>query len=422
MREPRHPLTQVFHDAALERAYRAATARKVRTMTRILGLVAIAGFAVSGVADPIVLGSEANGRVMRVYRLAVGAPLLLAAVSFAWAPQRWFERAWHWVFTAGAATVVVVPLLVAVALPEPGKLVFATSWISLIMVMIVSALAVPTGITRATGLVVLINLVGALVGWRLRSTIPDLNTLLAWIAAAGAMTIFAAYQLNQRDRDAFAAGYRLDAEHARSERLLLNVLPAPIAARLKDTPTRIADRFDDATVLFADIVGFTTLSQRLTPEEIVSALDEVFSAFDDIAAHHQLEKIKTIGDSYMVVGGVPRARADHAHAIAAMALEMRDLIATRRFGAGHQLEVRIGISSGPVVAGVIGKQKFIYDLWGDTVNTASRMESHGVAGSIQVSAQTHAHLDGRFELSARGPIHIKGKGDLPTWLLTGMRA
>ena len=206
-------------------------------------------------------------------------------------------------------------------------------------------------------------------------------------------------------------------ERDRSESLLLNILPAPIAARLKDGPATIADSFASVTVLFADLVGFTTLSTRISTHELILLLNEVFSEFDALAEKHGLEKIKTIGDAYMVVGGVPSARADHADAIAAMALDMRDVIARRPLTAGERLGVRIGIHSGPVVAGVIGTRKFSYDLWGDTVNTASRMESHGEPGRIQVSDATRALLSDEFAVEARGAIAIKGKGEMTTWFL-----
>ena len=212
----------------------------------------------------------------------------------------------------------------------------------------------------------------------------------------------------------------LAAERAKSERLLLNVLPASVATRLKESDEVIADGFGAATVLFADIVGFTPLAQRLPPAETVVLLDRIFAGWDELAARHGVEKIKTIGDAYMVAGGLPTPRADHAEAIADLALEM-GAEAKRRAGEGVPLEVRIGIDSGPVVAGVIGRAKFSYDLWGDTVNTASRMESHGVPGAIQVTERTYQQLRGRYELSRRGTIEVKGKGSMPTYLLLGRR-
>jgi adenylate cyclase len=208
---------------------------------------------------------------------------------------------------------------------------------------------------------------------------------------------------------------------ADSERLLLNVLPAPIAGRLKESEEVIADGFPAATVLFADIVGFTGLAERLAPADVVVLLDRVFAGWDGLAARHGVEKIKTIGDAYMVAGGLPSPREDHVEAIADMALEMGAEVARCGADSGQALEVRIGIDTGPVVAGVIGRAKFIYDLWGDTVNTASRMESHGVPGAIQVTERAYERLRHRYELQRRGTIEIKGKEPMTTYLLLRRR-
>ncbi len=222
--------------------------------------------------------------------------------------------------------------------------------------------------------------------------------------------------------DTARAEARLAEEHARSERLLLNVLPAEISARLKRDDQAIADRFDRVTVLFADIVGFTELSQTLPADELVKMLNTIFSAFDDLAEKLGLEKIKTIGDCYMVAAGLPTPRADHAAAIARMALGMRDAVASINAERGYALRVRIGLHTGAVVAGVIGKRKFIYDLWGDTVNTASRMESSGVPGEIQVTRAARDELGDAFDFEPRGAIHVKGKGEMETFFLKGERA
>jgi class 3 adenylate cyclase len=214
----------------------------------------------------------------------------------------------------------------------------------------------------------------------------------------------------------------LDRAHQRSEELLLNILPPSIARRLKLSGGTIADGFAGVTVLFADIVGFTRLSARLPPERVVAMLNDLFCKFDDLAGSLGLEKIKTIGDCYMVAGGLPEPRADHAEAVAEMGLAMLRIVAELAERSGEALSVRIGIHSGPVVAGVIGKRKFIYDLWGDTVNIASRMESHGVPGAIQLTAASRALLDGKYRLQSRGVIEIKGKGEMETWLLEAERA
>jgi adenylate cyclase len=207
-------------------------------------------------------------------------------------------------------------------------------------------------------------------------------------------------------------------EQEKSEKLLLNILPEPIADRLKQSPQAIADGFAEATVLFADIVGFTELSSRLSPQELVQCLNEIFSCFDRLAEKHGLEKIKTIGDAYMVVGGLPNPRPDHAIAVAQMALEMRTELQEINRSMGEKFDIRIGINSGPVVAGVIGIKKFIYDLWGDTVNIASRMESHGEPGAIHISEATYGHLNGKFACQSRGVIPIKGKGQMQTYWLS----
>ena len=221
--------------------------------------------------------------------------------------------------------------------------------------------------------------------------------------------------------DTTRAETRLAEEHARSERLLLNILPAAISARLKDDDKAIADGFAEVTVLFADIVGFTELSQRLTPGELVKMLNRIFSAFDDLAVDLGLEKIKTIGDCYMVAAGLPEPRPDHAQATARMALAMRDALTRINRDAGYELRVRIGMHSGAVVAGVIGKRKFIYDLWGDAVNTASRMESSGIPDEIQCTRATYDRLKDEFVLESRGTIKVKGKGEMETFLLKGPR-
>ena len=223
-----------------------------------------------------------------------------------------------------------------------------------------------------------------------------------------------------RTRRALGQEHRLLlAEQERSERLLLNVLPGPIADRLKQGEEVIADDFPEVTVLFADLVDFTRRSRDTTPERVVEVLDDLFSALDALAERHGLEKIKTVGDAYMVVGGLPEPRPDHARAVADMALDLRQEVARHLDPGGEPLAVRVGIDTGPVVAGVIGRRKFSYDLWGDTVNTASRMESNGVPGCIQVTERTYRRLRDGFRLERRGPIQVKGEGEMTTWFLVG---
>jgi guanylate cyclase len=226
------------------------------------------------------------------------------------------------------------------------------------------------------------------------------------------------YFVNQKDI-LFAL---LQKEHEKSDSLLLNILPQQIAVMLKEGRRTIADYYEEASILFADLVGFTPLSAKMPPAEMVELLNQVFSHFDTLVERYGVEKIRTIGDSYMVAAGVPSRRRDHAQALAHMALDMVDYCQTVPYAHGRQVEFRIGINSGPVIAGVIGHKKFIYDLWGDAVNTASRMESHGQAGKIQITQATYELLKDEFECQPRGLVPVKGKGEMPTWFLVGRRA
>jgi guanylate cyclase len=209
-----------------------------------------------------------------------------------------------------------------------------------------------------------------------------------------------------------------EAAQGRVENLLLNILPEEIAQRLQMEPQTIADQFDEVSVLFADVVDFTPLSSRLDAREVVGLLDRLFSTFDELVDRYGVEKIKTIGDCYMVAAGVPRHRADHAHALARLALEMRECASSCLPDRSEpDLRLRIGISSGPVVAGVIGRRRFLYDLWGDTVNMASRMESHGTPDEIQITRSTWELLRDDFVTERVGLVEVKGKGEVETWRL-----
>ncbi len=216
--------------------------------------------------------------------------------------------------------------------------------------------------------------------------------------------------------------YNLERRRRQADQLLLNILPRKIAERLEYAPAQvIAENVENASVLFADVVSFTPMTADMAASGLIALLNEVFSAFDELVERRGLEKIKTIGDCYMVAAGVPEARDDHACILADLALAMQEYVKGRIFQ-GKELSFRIGINSGPLVAGVIGRKKFIYDLWGDTVNTASRMESHGVGGCIQVTETTRALIESEFCVEPRGAIPVKGKGDMPVWFVTGRRS
>jgi class 3 adenylate cyclase len=275
---------------------------------------------------------------------------------------------------------------------------------------------------------------GLLIAWRMSRVLGQLTTAIrrleggdfsqrapvggpveiATLARAFNAMAAALQDATHRQEETLAA---LDQERGRTERLLHTILPAPVALRLAQNQRPIADHFPAVTVLFADIVNFTALSSSLTPEATVAWLDTLFSAFDRLAAVHGVEKIKTIGDAYMAVAGMPHPREDHAAVMADFALALQCEIARRPAPNGETVQLRIGLHSGSVVAGVIGTDKFIYDLWGDVVNTASRMESHGIGGAIQISEVTQAHLPPAYRLEARGPIAVKGKGEMSTFWL-----
>lgn len=260
---------------------------------------------------------------------------------------------------------------------------------------------------------------------RLASTLVMLGGLLG-IAATGIWIVFSrlksvSVELEQkvqiRTKELSTANQSLSTEQEKSKNLLLNILPEAIVTRLQGGEKDISDAFGSVSILFADIVNFTPLSQEIPPAELVEILNRIFSEFDDLSEKYGLEKIKTIGDAYMVACGLPQYREDHADQMAKMALSMQDVIHNIALEIQRPIDIRIGINSGPVVAGVIGKKKFIYDLWGDTVNIASRMESHAINGSIQISESTYKLLKGKYSFEDRGIINIKGKGAMQAYLL-----
>lgn len=267
-----------------------------------------------------------------------------------------------------------------------------------------------------------LSVISGLVDSALAASAPPLpqsvmTTLFVLNFLGVAFVIFVSIRYFVRDRERTL--HALDLEREKSERLLLNILPEQVATRLKAGEDVIADRIEDVTILFADLVGSTPLSEHLSPDDLVRLLNEIFSPFDDLADELGLEKIKVIGDAYMVVAGLPTPRPDHAHVVADMALAMREELKKHPVDGYGRLQMRYGIHTGTVVAGVIGKRKFSYDLYGDAVNTASRMESQGLPDEIQVSEEVFLELRDRYVLEPRGPVEIKGKGIMNTYLLKG---
>lgn len=287
-----------------------------------------------------------------------------------------------------------------------GLLLISIAFVAVAALLVGKQAAVIAGLTYAGTAVILGFLERSLHAGR-PAPDPTMTTIMFVLVLVGTLNILAPLIV-------YFMG-RLRHEHDRAEGLLLNVLPRTVAAELKETGSTTARRFDEVSVLFADIVGFTPLSATMEPEELVDRLNEVFTYFDSLAERYEVEKIRTIGDTYMVAAGIPVPRSDHAHALAAMALDMLT------YAAPGSLSFRAGINSGPAVAGVIGTRKFQYDVWGDTVNTASRMESHGEPGRIQISDATNDLIKDDFVTTSRGPIEVKGKGQLTTWWLVGAR-
>ena len=252
-------------------------------------------------------------------------------------------------------------------------------------------------------------------------SVPHLAILAGELVAVNALGMFTLYRLERLRRLEFRNLNEIATERSRYHDLLVRILPATIAERMRTGEQHIADHFDEVSVLFTDIVGFTRISAALKPDEVVNLLERVFAAFDVLVEKHGLEKIKTIGDAFLVAAGLPEPRTDHAEAIADFALDLQRAAPEISLPDGGSLEIRIGFHSGPLIAGVIGESRFLYDMWGDTVNVASRMESLGESGKIQVSDETRKLLQENFVLESRGNVSVKGRGDMQTWWLTGRK-
>ncbi|MDP3151607.1 MAG: adenylate/guanylate cyclase domain-containing protein [Archangium sp.] len=371
-------------------------------LTNQVSLV-VMGLAFLAFADPRVLGNRA------LEAISLGAILVYAAVPF-FASRGWHLLARLWLCLGSVVWIGADGLLMGADTEQHLFLIavgtagwFLTPrrerWIAAVVAVLCGAIMLGIDLFAPARAL-------------LRAGALPFNTADK-LSLYVVLQALAYYSVMQTER----AEDELTAEQGRSEALLLNVLPRRIAEQLKRKEGSIAERFDSTTVMFADLVNFTQLSERTPATELVQMLDQIFSGFDALADKYGLEKIKTIGDAYMVVGGVPEARVDHAEAVAAMSLDMVQMLKELIGPEFEKLNLRIGIHSGPVVAGVIGKRKFVFDLWGDTVNTASRMESHGQPGRVHVSQATYELLAGQFTFEPRGLTAIKGKGEMNTYFL-----
>jgi class 3 adenylate cyclase len=404
-----HPVTLRFASDELESAWRDERARRALRPFRATTALAILLYLGFTVLDQVFLAEEA-GRLLVVRGLV--CLILLGVLALTW------TSAWHrfhgWIV---AATVLVtgggIVTLLAIGRGEaslhwagimlalmagyglfPPRLMI-TAGVSLLLILGFNAVVIPTGLLP------------------LAIVIAD-DFFLVAAAIVGSL---ATYSRERSSRERFLSTLHLEEERKRSEGLLLNILPEPIARRLMAGEEPIADHHAEVTVLFADIVGFTAMTARMNPDDLVRLLDRVFHEFDQVAQEHDVQKVKTVGDACMMVAGLSGTRNDHAARVAEAALAMRQRIARFRTPEGEPVCLHIGIASGPVVAGVIGRTRFSYDLWGDVVNTASRMASLGERGRIQVTEDVVRLLAGRYAFRARGPLEVKGKGTMETWFL-----
>ncbi len=345
---------------------------------------------------------------------------LAASVRIALIPLVLALIATTWLKSLGklgrSIAAVFIALIVAYAAWNNALTGSALETRALMLTILGAGLLFPFG--TATMLLLSIWVLGLF--WLVAARVSDADARAAgafFVFGAGALATVAAWLSSHLRQREFLARRDLRIANEQTDALLRNMLPEPIAKRLKEEEGFIADRHPAVTVLFADIAGFTGMSASLPPDVLVSFLNDLFSELDALTTRYGLEKIKTIGDAYMVVGGLPEPRPDHAEAVADMALAMRDELGALSTPDGKRLVFRIGIHTGPVVAGVIGTKKLSYDLWGDTVNTASRMESHAEPGTIQVTEPTWEILKRRYRLTPRGEIQVKGKGKLQAFVL-----
>ena len=404
-----------FDDAQLERRFREAE----NSLTLRAGRVAaVGGFLLSLVPSVLVLAFAPDDWLPRKSEIVLGTALLNAMFLLSWAFTYWDglmrrPQAFNVVFGAlfAAAMATLLRLFPLEFVTHRGFLFVALQLFGTYGLL---RLRIWPGVLAGAlciGAYIIVMQSSGMLGR------ADLARHFFWTSMCAMWGLLVCYQLEMARRREFAAHEEVEHERARAEGLLLNILPAAIAARLKASRERIAEHAEDVTVLFADIVGFTPMSAGKSPGELVALLDRVFTEFDALAQAHGLEKIKTIGDAYMAVAGLPQAQPDHAVRAARMAVDMLVRVRALAQQTGEDLQLRVGLNSGPVVAGVIGRSKFSYDLWGDTVNTASRMESTGLAGAVHCAPATAALLQGLFPLRARGAIEVKGKGMMETYLL-----
>ena len=414
-----HRLTGRFADPDLEALYRAAHRARNLRQTRLTLVVIVALNSLFSAIDPLIFDNLTA--VLWVHLAAVnGALLVLAGLSYA----AYFRTRWPGLL-AMAALVLIGLYAIMNYLGGASPAYYAGGMLVVVGIYVLLPFYFVHG-TAVAWLASVLHLAGAAASPQIDSS--ALTLIVMQLATANLVGMFALYRTERFLRLDFVNIRAISEERSRYRELLVRILPRTVAERLQGGERTIADLFQDSTVLFADIVGFTAISARSPPGAVVEFLNRVFTAFDTLVERHGLEKIKTIGDSYMVAGGLSGdgeeggGDGDHRAAMARLALDMRAAMTEIRGPDGAPVELRIGLHSGPLVAGVIGDSRFLYDLWGDTVNTASRMEALGAPGTIQVTAELRERLKDRFAFAPKGEVEVKGKGAMAIWELTGSAA
>lgn len=405
-----HPLLLRFDDPECERKFREAHDRASVPTVRLAGGLAIVLYAAFGVLDTQVAEAGLGGLIaMRAVVIVCLAMAVAATFHHA------FPRIQQLVVCSAALVAGLGLASMQVIAEVPEAIPAMGTMLTLIFLFgFVRARFVPALITA--GLLVAGYEIALLLSDRGTLAVVYLNFELLGFVVVGAV---ACHTLERLWRRNFLREAEIQRERARSDALLHNVLPETIAQRLRVDPGAIAEAADDVTVLFADIVGFTPLTERTDPQGLVAVLDRLFARFDELCDAYGAEKIKTIGDGYMAVAGAPDPHDDAAAAMAELAFGIRDAAAELRDRRTGPLAVRVGVCTGPVLAGVIGRRRFAYDLWGDTVNTASRLESHAPPGIIQVCQATRDRLADRYDLDGPYQVDLKGKGPVAAWHLVG---
>jgi class 3 adenylate cyclase len=404
-----HPLTLRFATDDLERSWRAVRARESLRPFRATTALAIGLYVGFIVLDQTLL-EDVAARLLVVR--AIVCVLLVGLLALTWTPA--WRRYDHWIVAAAVLLSGGGILALLAVGREEAHLHWAGLMLALMAIYGLFRPRLPVSAAVSVTLIAAFNLVVIPAGMIPLAIVVADDFFLVSAAIVGCL---ATYTLERASRERFLVTKHLEEERALSERLLLNILPEPIARRLKAGEEPIADQHAEVTVLFADIVGFTAMTAGMDPDDLVRLLDRVFHEFDRIAQDHEIQKVKTIGDACMMVAGLSGTHDDHAIRVAEAAIDMRERIAECRTPEGEPLRLHIGIASGPVVAGVIGRTRFSYDLWGDVVNTASRMASLGERDRIQVTGDVVRLLGDRYAFQPRGQLQVKGKGTMETWFL-----